>query len=65
MTTTIRVELVVSVEVSSGWPGKSSIEQVYKEGTGEAISKVRRILGETNSIRIVSVKGAEMTTKVS
>lgn len=65
MTTTIRVELVLSVEVSGGWAKNCTMEQVYKEGVDGAIAKVERALTAPSGIRIVSVKGAEMTTRLS
>lgn len=65
MTTTIRVELVLSVDVSDGWADNCTMQQIYKEGVDAAVAKIQRAMREPNGIRIVSVKAVEMTTKVS
>ena len=65
MTTTIRIELVLSVEVDSAWGEDCTMGQVYKQGCDDAIARLGRQLQSTNGIKIISIKGAEMTTRVS
>lgn len=65
MTTTIRVELVLSIEVDSAWGEDCTVKQIYKQGVDSAIAKVERALKDYRGVRIVSVKDVEMTTRVS
>lgn len=58
---TVRVRVVVGVEVSSVWGGDCPVSQVRKQGSEEAEGAVRRALKDAKGLTILGVESLEMT----
>jgi hypothetical protein len=61
--TSARVTVTVEVNVGS-WGPECELDQVYRQGSESAIGKLRRVIGNDSSIRILKVGAIEaMTTR--
>lgn len=58
---TVRVRVVVGVEVSSTWGDNCTVSQVRQQGSQEGEAAVRKALSEDKRLKVLGVESLEMT----
>lgn len=58
---TVRVRVVLGVEVASTWGDNCSVAQVRKQGVDAAEAIVRRALKDAAEVKVLGVESLEMT----
>lgn len=60
-TATVRIRVVVGVEVSSTWGPNCTVAQVRDQGAREGEAAVRQALSEATALKVLGVEALEMT----
>lgn len=63
-TATVRVRVVVGVEVDAVWSGDSTVAQVLRQGALAGENAVRGALAGDARVKVLGVESLEMTTVI-